>query len=101
MNQSIVWPKKKKTEEKRKIEFQNKRKKEKKQKTPIPFDPGTQDGEKGLLHDLVKEKKKRRKKERKGRKKREIGRPTALDDLPIWVGQVVDFGWDRHIDYDG
>ena len=41
-----------------------------------------------------------KKKEIKGRKKREIGRPTALDALLIWVGQVVDFGWDRHIDYD-
>ena len=66
-----MWPKREKTEEKRKIEFQNRRRKTKIQKTPFSLDPGTQDGEMGLLQSCETEKKKRRKREEKRKEKEE------------------------------
>ena len=71
MNQSIVWPKKKKTEEKRKIEFQSKRRKREKPRTANHLDLGTQDGEMGLLQSCETEKKKKRKREEKRKEKEE------------------------------
>ena len=66
-----MWPKRKKTEEKRKIEFQNRRRKNENLRTSIVPDPGPQRREKGHHHDLVKEKKKRRKREGKRKEKEE------------------------------
>ena len=68
-----MWPKREKTEEKRKIEFQKERKKKKKVWTSIVLDPSTQDGEMGLLQSCETEKKKRRKREGKRKEKEERG----------------------------
>ena len=90
-----MWPKKEKTEEKRKIEFQNKRRKEKKQKTPIPLNPGTQDGEMGLLHDLVKRKRREEKEKKKGknRKEEEGNWPSDCPQRPVILGGASGRFW--------
>ena len=72
-----MWPKREKTEEKRKIEFQKERKKKKKVWTSIVLDPSTQDGDMGLLQSCETEKKKRRKREEKRKEKEGRGTKKA------------------------
>ena len=78
-----MWTKREKTEEKRKIEFQNRRRKTKKQNPPIPFDPGPRRWELGLLQSCEILKKKRRKREEKRKEKEEReGKERGKTEIP-------------------
>ena len=86
-----MWPKREKTEEKRKIEFQNKRRKRKKSRTTNGCDPGPQRWELWLLQSCEIMKKKRRKREEK-RKEKEERRQKKREKTEIPASQDC---WDR------
>ena len=96
---TIVWPKKKKTEEKRKIEFQSKRRKREKPRTADHLDPSLKKGKTRFLQSNEIEKKKRRKKERKGRKRRKKEEKNRNSGKSGLLGQKVQIPCRGHIDY--